>query len=124
MSTPEERVAPEAAEQELALAFAPLHKRAFGMAVGLAFGSCVFLVTAVALVRGDPPAILARLGYYLPLYDLSWTGAVLGAVSGFFAFFCAGWLMAFTRNLVLALSIWVLRTRVELDQTRDFLDHI
>lgn len=124
MSGPIDRAVPETVRDEMALAFAPLHKRAFGTAVGLVGGVCIFLVTAVAVVRGDPPAILSRLSYYLPLFDVSWTGATLGAVSGFFAFFCAGWFLAFTRNLALAASIWALRTRVELEQTRDFLDHI
>jgi hypothetical protein len=107
------------------LAFAPLHKRAFGTAVGLVFGLVLFLVTVVAVIRGgDYPGILDRIPFLVPMYDLSWTGAILGSLSAAFAFFCAGWFLAFARNLVLALSIWVLRTRAELSQTQDFLDHI
>jgi len=119
-----EQPVPDDVEEEMVLAFAPLHKRAFGTAVGLVLGGCILVVTGVGIVRGDPPTILSQLRYYLPLFDLTWTGAVLGALSGFFAFFCAGWFLAFTRNFALAASIWVLRTRVELAQTRDFLDHI
>lgn len=110
--------------EELELAFAPLHKRAFGMAVGLTFGLGLFVVTAFALIRGDPPDILDRVRFLIPLHDVSWSGAVLGSLSASFAFFCAGWFLAFVRNVVLALSIWLIRTRVELGQTRDFLDHI
>lgn len=110
--------------REMALAFAPLHKRAFGLAVGLTFGLALFVVTAIALLRGDPPGILLRVRFLIPLHDVSWSGAILGSLSAAFAFFCAGWFLAFVRNFVLALSIWVLRTRAELGQTRDFLDHI
>jgi hypothetical protein len=110
--------------RELALAFAPLHKSAFGFAVGLTFGVGLFVVTALAVVRGGPPDILSRVRFLIPLHDVSWSGAILGSLSASFAFFCAGWFLAFVRNLVLALSIWVLRTRAELDQTQDFLDHI
>lgn len=111
--------------QKMELAFAPIHKRAFGTAIGLVFGLLIFLVTAVALVRGgDYPLILDRIRFLVPMYDLSWRGAVLGSLSTAFAFFCAGWFLAFARNLVLAASIWLLRTRYELSQTQDFLDHI
>ncbi len=111
--------------REMELAFAPLHKRAFGTAVGLVFGLVLFLVTVVAVIRGgDYPGILDRIPFLVPMYDLSWAGAILGSLSAAFAFFCAGWFLAFARNLVLALSIWVLRTRAELSQTQDFLDHI
>jgi len=107
------------------LAFAPIHKRAFGMAVGLVFGLALFLVTAVAVIRGgDYPVILDRIPFLVPTYSLTWTGAALGSLSVAFAFFCAGWFLAFSRNLVLAVSIWILRTRAELGQTQDFLDHI
>lgn len=107
------------------MAFAPLHKRAFGTAVGLVFGLALFLVTSVAVIRGgDYPAVLNRIPFLVPTYSLTWTGAVLGSLSVAFGLFCAGWFLAFSRNLVLAMSIWVLRTRAELSQTQDFLDHI
>jgi hypothetical protein len=35
-----------------------------------------------------------------------------------------GWFVAFCRNLAIATSIFITRTRAELSQTRDFLDHI
>ena len=111
-------------EGDLALAFAPLHKRAFGLATGLTFGAALFVVTALAVLRGGAPPILRSVHYLIPLHDVSWTGAVLGAISGGVAFFVAGWFLAFVRNTALATSIWIVRTRSELEQTRDFLDHI
>ena len=109
---------------ELALAFAPLHKRAFGTAVGLVIGTALLLVTAYATVVPDPPRFLYLLSNYFPGYTVSWTGALIGAAQAAFAFFVAGWFAAFVRNFVLAASVWFARTRAELAATRDFLDHI
>jgi hypothetical protein len=38
--------------------------------------------------------------------------------------FVAGWFVAFVRNFVVTVSVFALRTRAELSQTSDFLDHI
>jgi hypothetical protein len=109
---------------DLRLAFAPLHKRAFGTAVGAAAGGGLFLVTAYAVLRGNPPDVLYLLANYFPGYTVSWVGALIGLAWAGFAFFVAGWFCAFMRNLVLGASIWLARTRAELTATRDFLDHI
>lgn len=107
----------------LVLAFAPLHKRAFGIAVGAAAGLLFFLVTAVELLRGVDIG-LYLLGEYFYGYTVSWTGALIGLLWGFVVGFVAGWFIAFCRNLALAISIFISRTRGELDATADFLDHI
>jgi hypothetical protein len=109
---------------DVPLAFLPLHKRAFGMALGLAAGAVVFLVTAYANLLGEPPRLVYLLANYFPGYTVSWTGAVVGFAWATFSFFVAGWFCAFLRNLVLTASIWLARTRAELVATRDFLDHI
>lgn len=109
---------------DLVLAFAPLHKRAFGMAVGLVLGAVVFLATVYGVLRGDPPAFLYLLANYFPDYTVSWTGALTGFVWAGFAFFVAGWFTAFVRNFIMAAMVWTARTRAELRATRDFLDHI
>jgi len=109
---------------ELALAFAPLHKRAFGTAVGLVFGGVVFLATAYGVIVTDPPGFLYLLANYFPGYTVSWLGASIGFAWALFAFFVAGWFTAFVRNFVMAAMVWMARTRAELSATRDFLDHI
>jgi hypothetical protein len=43
---------------------------------------------------------------------------------GFLVCFVAGWFVAFCRNLALAISAFMIRTRAEIEQTRNFLDHI
>jgi hypothetical protein len=110
---------------DLELAFEPLHKRAFGIAVGVASGLIFFLITAVVLVRRpDPAPAIHVLDQYFYGYTVSWGGAFLALAWGFVVGFVAGWFTAFTRNLVIAASLWLTRTRAELDATRDFMDHI
>ncbi len=106
------------------LLFAPVDKRAFGVAIGTVSGLGVFALTAIDLARGLPWRGLRLLGEYFVGYHLTWEGALIGLLWGFTVGFCAGWFVAFTRNLALAISLFILRTRAELDTTRDFLDHI
>jgi hypothetical protein len=110
--------------RELQLAFAPLHKRAFGMAVGLTAGGLLFVVTVYAIFVPNPSELLALIANYFPGYSVSWLGALIGLAWATFTFFIAGWFCAFMRNLVIVASIWLARTRADLDAARDFLDHI
>jgi hypothetical protein len=123
MSGPAKAV--EALPGRLALAFLPLHKRAFGIAVGCAAGIALALATVVVLARdAEDVARLHLLSQYLFGYRVSWVGVFIGFAWAFFVGFVAGWFIAFCRNLVVAASVFLLRTRAELTQTRDFLDHI
>ncbi len=107
------------------LAFAPLHKRALGTACGVAGGLAVFALTAFhLLVLGGEPEPARLLSEYFYGYEVSWTGAFIGLFWGFVSLFVLGWFAAFLRNFVLATIVFVARTREELRQTRDFLDHI
>jgi len=121
------RVTPEEAPLVPAMlyAFAPLHKRAFGIAVGTAGALTMALLTlgALLLPRGDsfPLGLLVQ---YFAGYSVSWPGVLIGAAWGFVVAFVAGWFAAFCRNLALAIEAFVIRTRAELDATREFLDHI
>ena len=109
----------------LELAFAPLYKRAFGIAVGTAAGLCVFALTAFHLLVQPPAALnIGLLSEYFYGYTVSWPGAVIGGLWGFFSGFVAGWFVAFCRNLTLGIMLFIGRTRTELEATRDFLDHI
>lgn len=119
-------VVPEQVERETALAFAPLHKRAFGLAVGTAAAFVLFGATAILLLHPPEsrPGFLHLLAEYFYGYTVSWPGAFIGAAWGLFVGFIAGWFVAFCRNLVLAASVWYLRTRAELLTVHDLLDHI
>lgn len=121
------RVTPEEAPVIPALlyAFAPLHKRAFGVAVGTAGALAMALMTlgALLLPRGEefPLGLLVQ---YFAGYTVSWPGVLIGAAWGFAVAFVAGWFAAFCRNFALAIEAFVIRTRAEYDATREFLDHI
>jgi hypothetical protein len=108
-----------------ALAFAPIHKRALGTAVGVALALAVFAVTVMhAAVQPSPAPPLYLLGQYFYGYEVSFIGAFIGGFWAFVAGFVAGWFFAFWRNFAMAAHVFIIRTRVELAQTRDFLDHI
>jgi hypothetical protein len=112
-------------DQALALAFAPLHKRAFGIALGCA-GALLMALLTLAVLLTDPAERfpLGLLGQYMFGYDITWPGVLIGAGWGFVVAFVAGWFFAFCRNAALAITAFAIRTRAELTETRDFLDHI
>jgi hypothetical protein len=108
----------------VALAFAPLHKRAFGTATGVAGGLLMLLATILGMVRGGEDPSIGLLREYFFGYSVSPLGAVIGFLWGCAIGFVIGWFIAFARNIVMAASIFWIRTRAELTTTRDFLDHI
>ena len=126
MTEPAERIeSTDTLPRSATLLFAPLDKRAFGVAIGVAAGLVIFAVTAIDLaLHSSPWPGLELLNQYLAGYRVTWPGALIGMAWGFVVGFCAGWFVAFIRNLVLAISLFILQTRAELDETRDFLDHI
>jgi hypothetical protein len=110
---------------EQSLLFAPIDKRAFGVAIGTVCALMIVGLTAVELIGApNAEADLSLLAEYFAGYTVSWAGAVIGGAWAFAVGFCAGWFTAFVRNLVLALSLFMMRSRAELDDSRDFLDHI
>lgn len=117
-------VEPELPKSAMML-FAPVDKRAFGVAIGAAAAAGIMSLTAVELMLRPVPSLNpSLLAQYFAGYTVSWTGMLVGGAWGFFTGFCGGWFTAFMRNLVLALSLFMLRSRAELDDSRDFLDHI
>lgn len=116
---------PGTSEIILHMAFAPLHKRALGMAVGSVTGLVIFAITMVhVIVQPVPAPNLSLLAEYFYGYTETLGGAFVGLAWGFFVGFVGGWFLAFCRNLALATSIFITRTRAELHASRDFLDHI
>lgn len=109
----------------VARAFLPLHKLAFGGATGVAAAIVVFLVTGIYLVRNPQSGFdLGLLSQYFAGYAVSWPGAFIGAVWAGFSGFVLGWFLAFSRNLLVGVMLFVVRRRAEWDQTKDFLDHL
>ena len=111
--------------QQLALVFAPLDKRALGIALGSVVAVLVLLLTFASMVL-DPGGRfpLTLLDEYFTGYDVSLTGALIGAAWGFVVGFMWGWFLAFSRNLVLAIWLLAVSVRANLSSSRTFLDHI
>ena len=109
----------------LAMAFAPVHKRAFGVATGVAAGLIMLVITLFEVMRtGGEASPLLLLNEYFAGYRVSVSGAFIGLLWGFATGFVMGWFLAFCRNFVVAAWIFWIRTRAELRETREFLDHI
>jgi hypothetical protein len=105
--------------------FLPLHKRALGVAFGVAAALVVFALTAIYIIRAPQGAPdLGLLRNYFAGYSVTWPGAFIGAAWAGFVGYVAGWFLAFLRNFVLATELMIVRARSELAQTRDFLDQI
>ena len=120
-----EGVPPPPVELVIAWAFAPMHKRVLGLALGINAAVVVWLVTAFHVVVRPPGALsIESLSQIFFGYDITWRGAFVGAWWAFVAGFVAGWFAAFLRNLVLATWLALVRLRANLAATRDFLDHI
>ena len=114
-----------ALDHDLALVFAPLDKRALGLALGILLAIFVGLLTLLSLTldpAGRVPLVLLR--EFFRGYDVSLRGAFIGAAWAFFTGFVWGWFLAFTRNLVLAIWLIGVRVRADLSASRTFLDHI
>ncbi len=115
----------ERVERVVALAFAPMHKEALGVALGIVLGLLVALATVAGLALDpDGRVPLELLAQYFAGYERSITGALIGSAWGLFVGFIAGWFLAFLRNLFLATWLLVIRARAEWAATRDFLDHM
>jgi hypothetical protein len=120
---------PQEVERELPrsamMLFAPVDKRAFGAAIGTALSLGIIVLTVIDLLARPTPSVnLVLLSQYFTGYTVSWAGVLIGGAWGFFVGFCAGWFTAFVRNLVMALSLFMLRSKAELSSSQDFLDHI
>jgi hypothetical protein len=103
----------------------PVHKVALGVAVGTVSGLMVFALTVFHVALRPQNALdIGLLSQYLTGYGVSWTGAFVGLFWGVLIGFVAGWFVAFVRNLVIAIRVFMIRGKADLAQSRDFLDHI
>ena len=107
----------------LAREFAPVHKRAFGTAVGLTVGVSVAVVTAFHVIARPANAPdVGLLASYFYGYSVSWEGIGIGFFWGFATGFVTGWFVGFFRNFMVTAWLLVIRTKANLAQP--FLDDI
>lgn len=112
-------------ERQLALVFAPLDKRALGIAFGVALGLGIVAVTFLSMMLDPERRVpLGLLNEYFYGYEPTAAGALVGGAWGFVTGFVWGWFLAFCRNLVLAIWLMMVRVRADLSSSRGFLDHI
>ena len=97
----------------------------YRLAVGFIAGSLIFLLTIFQTVVQpvDAPNLLLLREYFYG-YEVSVKGAFIGAFWASIAGFVAGWFLAFVRNLCVAIRLRYTSAKVDLQNARDFLDHI
>jgi hypothetical protein len=121
----EEQLQDVPADVVLRRAFAPWHKRALGVAVGLTAAIVTAGATVFHVVAAPPGAPnLALLGEFYFGYTVTWPGVLIGAWWSFVVGFTSGWFIAFCVNFFQATWLLVVKARNDLSQTSDFLDHI
>jgi hypothetical protein len=108
------------------LPFAPMHKRAMGIAAGTVAGALLWLATVILLLKGGYPIgpNLWLLSQFLVGYSVTWHGAFIGWAWGFALGYVAGWSFAGFRNLVFRAWLIMIRSRAEKEQYRDILDRL
>ena len=81
----------------------------------------IFLATSVLLLRGGESVgpTLSLLGHFLIGYDVSWGGALLGAVEALLGGFALGFLLGRAMNFLIAFEERRLLSRFELEQILD-----
>jgi hypothetical protein len=110
----------------LLLAFARLDRRALGVAFGTVAGLGLFTLTAMLLLKGgvEIGPRLSLLGQFLIGYSATFPGMFIGLGWGFVVGFAFGWLFALLHNFLVWIWLTLVRSRAEMDQYGDFLDHM
>jgi hypothetical protein len=103
---------------------APVHTCACGVAMGMAGAAAMLVMIILEITAGRHSPPIALFDQYFVGDSFTPVGAVIDGLGGFAIGFVTGWFVAFVRNVVMAASIFWIRTRAELRSTRDFLDHI
>jgi hypothetical protein len=115
----------ESEDSRILLAFAPLHRSALGLAAGAVLGGLLAAATMVLVIKGGyPEPDLGLLGQFFLGYSVSWRGMLIGFLWGFGVGFLLGYVFALLRNAVFWGWLTVIRSRAEMEQYDDFLDHL
>lgn len=113
-------------DEALSPVFAKLDRVAFGVAVGALAALLLGLASLWLVVKGGAVVgpNLRLLAQFLPGYEATPRGALLGVVYGLIGGFAAGWLLAVTRNAAALLSVALIRRRAESLVMRRVLDYL
>ncbi len=114
-----------AEEASIRLAFTPLDRKALGLAAGIVAGALLFITTMIVVMKGGGARFqLQLLNQFLWGYSVTLGGAFIGLLWGLALGFGLGWGFAVLRNLVIWIWLTVVRSRAEMDQYSDLLDHL
>jgi len=113
-------------DEVIEAAFAKLDPVALGAAVGVVSAMTLFLASAVLLLKGGPEVgrTLKLLRNYLIGFDVTWTGAAIGAFEVGAGAFALGYIIAWGRNWLLAAYAHLAKRRAQAKAQRDLLDKI
>jgi protoporphyrinogen oxidase len=113
-------------EKVLARTFARMDKLALATAVGSVSGLLLFLATVWLVIKGGHVVgpNLRLLSQYFAGYTVTVKGAFIVFSYTFVWGFLFGWLLAYLRNLSLALYIYGVKRKAELLSFKDFFDHL
>ena len=105
-------------------AFAPLHRGAMGVSCGVVVGGLLAIATTALVIRGNNTPNFGLLAQFFWGYSVSWPGVLIGFLWGFGVGFLMGYAFALLRNAAIWLWLTVIRSRAEMEQYSDFLDHM
>lgn len=112
------------ADQIIQTAFARMDGVALGVALGVVIGVGLFLATVVLLLRGGE-FVGPRLGLlrnFLPGYEVTWGGSLIGLAEGSLLGFGLGFFIASLRNWGMKAYAYLLRRRAETEAAKNVLD--
>jgi hypothetical protein len=103
--TPAKDALTDQEQRAIEQALVRLNGHAWGVALGLLAGLAIFVATAFLLLRGGPHVgpHLALLSVYLPGYQVTWTGAVIGLFYGLLLGYASGWAIGALYNRLVRL---------------------
>lgn len=114
----------EEADQIIQTAFARMDGVALGVALGVVAGVGLFLATVMLLLKGGE-IVGPRLGLlrnFLPGYEVTWSGALIGLIEGGLVGFVLGFFGASLRNWAMMAYAHLLRRRAETQAAGKVLD--
>lgn len=119
--------APISGDEVLVVAFARLDTVALGVAIGVVSGLGLWVASLRTLLMpaaSDVRESLALLGNFLPGFEVSWAGAVTGALELGVLGFAVGWMAAGVRNGSLRLYARWVRRHADAEEVRDILSRV
>jgi hypothetical protein len=116
----------EVAQRALPWVFPKLDRLAFGLAMAIACGAVLTLVTLWIALQGGTTVgpTLQLLSQYFPGYRVSVGGSLIGLAYALITGFLLGWGFAFLRNATLFLCMAVIHRRAEYRLLRQLLEYL